>query len=322
MDMIEKQNNQGIKTPHHPLVYLNGDFLPREHALLPITTQAFNYGTAVFEGIRGYKQSSNNEISIFRLDEHLKRFKQSASLLLIDKIPPHDELKEIILTLLSRNDATKDCYIRPIAFKSNLLPNSGFGVKLSNVDSGLSINSLDMQAYVKQTGICCTISNWQRVADNSIPARAKITGSYVNSALAMEAAQRSGYDDAIMLNNKGYVSEATTSNVFIIKNKTLITPPLSAHILEGITRDTVITLAKTQLKLNVEERDISPSELLTADESFLTGTGVEIALINQIDHHKLSSSGDASYSRTIKNIYGKIVRGEISEFQHWLTPLY
>lgn len=322
MNILQKQDTKDITPFHHPLVYLNGEYLNADKALLPITTQAFNYGTGVFEGIRGYTQHSSGKLAIFRLDEHLKRFRESASLLLIDDLPTHDELKEIILTLLKRNEASSDCYIRPIAYKRQLLPNSGFGVKLSNVNNGLSINSLNMRSYVKQSGINCTISSWQRVADNSIPARAKITGSYVNSALAMEAAQRGGYDDAIMLNNKGYVAEATTSNVFIIKNKTLITPPPSAHILEGITRDTVINLAKHHLGLTVEERDISPSELLTANECFLTGTGVEITLVNQIDHKKLSSTDDLSISQAIKDMYEKAVRGEMSTFDYWLTPLY
>lgn len=306
---------------HHPWSYLNGEFVEANAALLPVTTQAFNYGTAVFEGIRGYTHFSDGKLTVFRLDDHIDRLRQSASLLLIDDLPDHQALKKIILSLLKRNNASSDCYIRPIAYKRHLLPGSGFGVKLSGISSGLSINTLNMRSYVKQDGLACTISSWRRVSDNAIPARAKITGSYVNSALAMETAQRGGYNDAIMLNQQGYVTEATTSNVFIVKNGRLITPPVTAQILEGITRDTVIKLAAACLKLQVEERDILPSELLTADECFLTGTGVEISPVSQIDHRKLNSMDTQGIAMTIKWLYEQSVRGELDAFNHWLTPV-
>jgi branched-chain amino acid aminotransferase len=322
MNLTEIHNPGEARPVHHRWTYLNGEFVEANMAVLPITTQAFNYGTAVFEGIRGYSHFSDGQVNIFRLDDHLARLRQSASLLLIDDLPEHQTLKELTLTLLKRNEAGSDCYIRPIAYKHRLLPGSGFGVKLSGVSSGLSVNSLNMRAYVKQDGIACTVSSWRRVADNSIPARAKITGSYVNSALAMEAAQHGGYDDAIMLNHHGYVAEATTSNVFMIKDGKLITPPVTAHILEGITRDTVITLATTCLGLKVIERDILPSELLTADECFLTGTGVEISPVKKIDHRRLNSMDSGSLSLSIKELYEKAVRGELNSFNYWLTPVY
>ncbi len=309
------------KPTHHPWTYLNGEFIEASLAVVPITTQAFNYGTAVFEGIRGYLHYSDEKVNIFRLDDHIKRLCQSASLLLIDDLPEHNVLKELIISLIKKNETSGDCYIRPIAFKQHLLPGIGFGVKLSGVSSGLSVNSLNMSSYTKQDGVACTISSWRRVADQSIPARAKITGSYVNSALAMEAAHQGGYNDAIMLNGHGYVAEATTSNVFIIKNGKLITPPLTAHILEGITRDTIITLAKSCLDLKVEERDILPSELLTADECFLTGTGVEVSPVNKIDQRKLNSMDTHSISMAIKGLYIQAVRGELTAFNHWLTPV-
>ncbi len=306
---------------HHRWTYLNGAFVDASEATLPITTQAFNYGTGVFEGIRGYAQVTDGGVSIFRLNDHIRRLQQSASLLLIDDLPACDALNDIVLSLLRRNEVHSDCYIRPIAYKQHLLPGSGFGVKLSGVSSGLSINSLNMRAYVRQDGLSCTISGWRRVADNSIPARAKITGSYVNSALAMEAARRGGYDDAIMLNNHGTVAEATTSNVFMVKKGKLITPPVTAHILEGITRDSVITLATRCLNLEIEEREILPSELLTADECFLSGTGVEISPVSQIDFHSLRSTQPGSISMEIKRLYAQVVSGELNEFRHWLTPV-
>ena len=321
MNVVEPPKTSETKPVHHRWSYLNGEFIEAHTAALPVTTQAFNYGTAVFEGIRGYTHFSDGKVNIFRLEDHINRLCQSASLLLIDDLPDRQALKELTLSLLKRNETSSDCYVRPVAYKRHLLPGNGFGVKLSGVSSGLSVNSLNMGAYVKQDGIACTISGWRRVADNAIPARAKITGSYVNSALAMEAAQRGGYNDAIMLNNQGYVAEATTSNVFIVKNGRLITPPVTAHILEGITRDTVITLAATCLGLKTEERDLLPSELLTADECFLTGTGVEISPVSQIDHRKLNSTDNDGLSMTIKKLYEQLVRGELNAFSHWLTPV-
>lgn len=310
----------GAKPAHHPWCYLNGDWVQAVQAQFPVTTQAFNYGTAVFEGIRGYLSADGRTLNVFRLDAHVKRLTQSAALLLID-LPEPQALHDTIVDLLQRNEARGDCYIRPIAFKQHLLPGSGFGVKLSGVSSGLSINSLNMSAYVRQDGLSCTVSGWRRVSDNAVPARAKITGSYVNSALAMEAASRGGFDDAIMLNSFGYVAEATTSNVFIVKDGRLITPPVTAHILEGITRDTVITLAKKYLNITVEQRDILPSELLTADECFLSGTGVEISAVRQIDHRVLNSLHADSITQSIKALYQQAVRGELEAFRAWLSPV-
>ncbi|WKV52729.1 branched-chain amino acid transaminase [Dickeya fangzhongdai] len=306
---------------HHPWIYLDGDIVPSNQASIPVTTQAFNYGTGVFEGIRAYLDASGTRLNVFRLDAHIDRLLHSASLLMLEGLPDAAGMKMIILDLLSKNKASGDCYIRPIAFKKNLLPGTGFGVKLSGVSTGFSINSLNMRSYVNPQGVRCALSHWRRVADCSIPARAKITGSYVNSALAMEAAKRAGFDDALMLNSDGNLAEATTSNIFMVRNGCLITPPVNAHILEGITRDTVITLAKRCLGLNVDERNILPSELLGSDECFLSGTGVEILPVRQIEHQLLRSHEENSLSLTIHDLYMKAVRGQLDEFTDWLTPV-
>lgn len=305
----------------HPWIYLNDSFIPSRQNVFPVTTQAFNYGTGVFEGIRAYINTSGEQLNIFRLDEHLERLLQSAKILHLHGLPNAEELKKITIKLLQKNNPQENCYIRPIAFKQDLLPDAGFGVKLSGIRTGLTIYSLNMHAYAKQDGLRCTITSWRRIADSAIPARAKITGSYVNSALATETAQRNGFDEALMLNSHGNLAESTTSNVFIIKRGRLITPPLSAHILEGITRDTVIILAKRYLNLSVEERDILPSELLSADECFLCGTGMEITPVSQIDHHLTHSMKLNSISLKIRSLYAQVVRGELEEFNHWLTPV-
>ncbi|SHO58669.1 branched-chain amino acid transaminase [Vibrio quintilis] len=306
---------------HHHWVYLHGDYIPAEQASIAVTTQAFNYGTAVFEGIRGYLNPRTNILSVFRLDDHLRRLKQSADLLLIDSLPSVEKLTRVVLELLHRNEAAQDCYLRPVAYKQSLLPGAGFGVKLTGVSSGLSVNSLNMPSAAAEKESRCTISRWQRIPDNVIPARAKITGSYVNSALAMESARRGGFDDALMLNIQGNLAEATTSNVFLVRQGKLVTPPVSAHILEGITRDSVIQLAD-YMGFTVEQRDIAPSEIFAAEECFLTGTGVEIKPVTQIDHCFLNSGKENSITRQVQSAYLKAVRGELPAFSHWLTPVY
>lgn len=303
----------------YPWVYLDGQIVAAAEALVPVTTQALNYGTAVFEGIRAYV-GGNGELNIFRLDDHLKRLENSARLLQMENLPRRAEMKEIILDLLRRNEASADSYIRPLAYKKALLPGIGFGVKLTGVSTGLVINTLPMGAYMPAGGIRCAISSWRRTPDVSLPSRAKITGSYANSALAMESAQRNGFDDALMLNVHGNLAESTTSNVFVVKDGCLITPPLSAHILEGITRDTVMTLAREQLGLKVIERDISFSELFSVDECFLAGTGVEIVAVTQIDHYRLEN-GVGEISAAVRGLYLETVKGVNSKYAHWLSPV-
>lgn len=304
----------------HPWVYLDGQVVAAAEALVPVTTQAFNYGTAVFEGIRAYV-AGNGKLNVFRLDDHLRRLENSARLLQLDNLPQRAEMKEIILDLLRRNEVSTESYIRPLAYKKALLPGSGFGVKLTGVSTGLVINTLAMSAYMPPSGIRCAISSWRRIPDVSLPARAKITGSYANSALAMESAQRNGFDDALMLNVHGNLAESTTANVFIVKDGCLITPPLSAHILEGITRDTVITLAREELGLNVIERDISFSELFSVEECFLAGTGVEIVPVTQIDHHRMQENGVGEISAAVRSLYLETVKGLKSKYTHWLSPV-
>ncbi|MGQ7242251.1 branched-chain amino acid transaminase [Salinicola sp. V024] len=304
----------------HPWVYLDGEVVAAAEARISTTTQAFNYGTAVFEGIRAYA-TTNGELNVFRLDDHLKRLESSARLLQLEDLPRRPAMKEVILDLLRRNQVSTDSYIRPLAYKKALMPGFGFGVKLTGVSTGLAINTLAMGAYMPAEGIRCAVSSWRRIPDCSLPARAKITGSYANSALAMESAQRIGCDDALMLNVHGNLAESTTSNVFIVKDGNLITPPLSAHILEGITRDTVITLARDELGLKVIERDVSFSELFSIDECFLSGTGVEVVPVTQIDHYKLQESGVGEISTAIRRLYLETVKGLNTKYTHWLTPV-
>jgi branched-chain amino acid aminotransferase len=301
----------------YPWAYLRGKKVEISEATISITTQAFNYGTGVFEGIRAYSSDDGLQLNIFRLEEHLQRLTTSARFLKILDLPSVIDLKTIIIDLIRANNCKEDCYIRPIVFKQSLLPGQGFGVKLSGVSASFSINMLPMPSKTsKASGIKCMISPWVRTPDNSIPSRAKICGGYVNSALALESAIAAGYDETIMLNNSGDITEASTSNVFFIKNNRIYTPSLTSHILPGITRDTIITLAK-QMGLEVIEKRIILSEAFDADECFLCGTGIEIAPVIQLDSYRIGNGSLGKLTQTLMNNYFNIVRGKIDST--WLT---
>lgn len=305
------------KIKQYQWAYLRGNKVQISEATISITTQAFNYGTGIFEGIRAYISADGSQLNIFRLEEHLQRLSTSARFLKIFDLPSEIDLKAIIIDLIRANDCKEDCYIRPIVFKQSLLPGQRFGVKLTGVSSSFSINMLPMPSSAsKSSGIKCMISPWRRTPDNSIPSRAKICGGYVNSALALESAITAGYDETIMLNNTGDIAEASTSNVFFIKNNQLYTPSLTSHILPGITRDTIIILAQ-QMGLNVIEKRIILSEAYDADECFLCGTGIEIAPVIQLDSYRIGNGSPGKLTQALMNSYFNIVRGKMDS--NWLT---
>lgn len=308
-------------TPRHfDWVYWAGELCRAQEVSLPLTTQAFNYGTGVFEGIRAYK-SASGAVGVFRLDDHMQRLQASARLLKMDTLPDHAALVDAVLAVLRQNACDDDCYVRPIAFKQALQPGAGFGVRLEGVSDGFSINCLPMPSASQLQALRCCVPAWRRVPDYCIPARAKVTGLYANAALAMQAAHSAGCDDAIMLNQQGQVAEATTANVFIRRGRRLITPPESAHILAGITRDTVLQLCANDVGMVVEERDISLAELYSADECFLTGTGREIAAVVSIDGYTIDQGAPGEITTTLFHRYQALVRGGVECYAHWITPV-
>lgn len=308
------------KINSHLWCYFEGDFLPAQEATISVSNQAFNYGTGVFEGIRAYKAHDSDVLNVFRLEDHYTRFLESSSLLNIELGVDTQDLSQITIELLKKNNLKCDCYIRPIGFKKALLPGVKFGVKLSGVSSGLAINVIPMGSYVNQSGIHCGVSSWRRVPDTALPSRAKITGAYVNSALAMESSQALGFDDALIFNNAGNLAEATTSNVFIVRNNKLITPPATADILPGITRSTIFRIAKNEFSLEVFEQELSLSDVLLADECFLTGTGVEVTPVISVNNRRIGRGEIGEVTSRIKSTYIEIVRGKRKEYQYWLTP--
>ncbi|HSR29865.1 MAG TPA: branched-chain amino acid transaminase, partial [Anaerolineae bacterium] len=237
--------------------FFTGKFVPIEEAKVSIMTHAFNYGTGCFEGIRAYWSEQDQQLYVFRLREHYERMHRSARILRIHLPQTVEELGEITLELLRREGYHEDAYIRPLAYKVDEL----IGVRLHDLTDGFAMFAVPFGRYLeKEEGAHVCLSSWRRVDDNAIPARAKITGAYINSALSKTDALLSGYDEALVLTQDGHISEGSAENFFLLRDGTLITPPVTSNILEGITRDTIITLAREEMGLCTIERPIDRSE--------------------------------------------------------------
>ncbi len=302
------------------IVYSDGEFKNLADVRIYLNNQALNYGTGTFEGIRGYWDNQLNQLNLFRVKDHYARLIESAKVLKIDLGLTVDDLVEITIELIKKNNLKENIYVRPLALKKSLVPGGKFGVKLNGVDSTFGINVLPMSKYVNTDGISLMISSWQRLPNESIPSHAKITGSYVNSALAFEEACEHGFDDAVMLNVKGDCAEATTSNIFIIDNSVVKTPPVSAGILNGITRQSVIEMC-SYLDIQCIEIDIDKHSLLESDECLLTGTGVEILPVIRVDGNIIGKSS-GSISKKLINLFDEIKMNRSPYFSNWLTSVY
>ena len=294
--------------------YFEGDVVPIEDASVSIATHSFNYGTAVFEGIRAYMQEDGSTALLFGR-EHYERLLRNARLVRASVPETADALVEITLDLIRRNAHGGDVYIRPLIYKS--APN--IRVQLTGLDDRVAIFTMPLGDYLPTGGIRVTVSGWQRVSDNAIPARGKITGSYVNAAFAAEDAHAAGYDDAILLTGDGHVAEASAANLFVVFGNEIATPPLADDVLGGITRGAILKLA-ADAGYDVVERRIDRSELYLADEVFLTGTGVQVAPIASIDDRPIGSDG-FPVSLDIQRRYFAAVRGTDPRYASWLTPI-
>ncbi|HET7479718.1 MAG TPA: branched-chain amino acid transaminase [Rubrobacteraceae bacterium] len=296
--------------------YHGGEMVRMGDVRLSPATHALNYGTGVFEGIRAYWSEGRGTLQVLKMREHYERFEKSCRLLRIDMPNTVDELCDITLEILKRNAPREDTYIRPLAYKAA----ESVGVNLKG-RSELSVFTVPMGNYVELTGLKCCVSSWRRVADNAIPTRAKCTGSYVNTALAVDAAHRAGYDDAIFLTQSGFVSEASAANIFVVRKGQLITPPVTADILEGITRDAVMELAEKELGMPAEQRDVGRTELYAADEVFLTGTGFQIAPVVEVDDRPIGTGSIGPVAERLQEIYFKAARGELDEYTDWTVAV-
>jgi branched-chain amino acid aminotransferase len=307
-----------LTTMDAKVLYMNGEYIPTEHGVISIRTHAFAYGTGVFEGIRGYWNEEKQQVYLFRLREHYERLLRSGKIMRM-KLPYSIEtLIESSVELVKRNDQHEDVYLRPVGYKADQI----IGVRLHDLTDHFLLTSEPMGDYVTIGGLRCGVSSWRRIDDNAIPARAKITGSYANAALAKTEALQNGFDEAIMLNHEGHVSEGSAENIFLFQNGELITPAPSENILLGITRDTVIQLAKEELGLTVRERQIDRTELYTADEVFLCGTGAQIAPVIEIDHNLVGNGQTGPIGQKLQDLYFDIVRGKLPKYLDWCTPVY
>ena len=297
-------------------VWFDGQYLKWEEAKVPIFVHALHYGTAVFEGIRAYP--SNDNLYIFRLKEHMDRLRKSANVYSFTTKFSTDELCKAAVDLIRKNGIRESCYIRPLTF-----------VGMHGIDLNVTKNSpthttiiiFPFAKYFKGDGISACISSWRRIDDESIPPMAKASGNYLNSVLATQECRRNGYDESILLDRNGCVSEASGENIFVVRNGKLHTPQLSDSILEGITRNTAITIAR-ELGYDVVERPISRTELYLADEIFLTGTAAEIIAITKIDGNTIGNGREGTMTKSIRENYERIVIGKSKKFMGWLTPTW
>ena len=300
--------------------YFEGQIVPFENATVSVMTHALNYGTAVFGGLRGYWNSDEEQLYLFRPLDHFERFLQSASLLRMTLPHTPETLTEVLRQLIQAEGYQTNCYVRPLAYKSSEM----IGVKLHGVDDEITMFSIPFGSYVddKEEGMHVGFSAWRRVDDNAIPARGKIAGSYVNSALIKSDALLAGYDEALVLTQDGHLSESSAANLFIVRRGQLITPAVNGDVLEGITRRTVIELAREELGLTVVERAIDRTEVYVADEMFMCGTGVQIAAVTQVEHRNVGTGKMGEVTRALSSVFYDVVTGRNPKYRHFLSPVY
>ena len=267
-----------------PIVYFRNQFIPFEDAKISIATQALHYGTGAFGGLRGIIDPQNpDQVLLFRLDRHCQRLSNSAKFLHYDL--PAEKIKNVIVEFVKKNSVDKSFYIRPFVYTSDL----GIAPRLHNIEKDFFVYGLELGDYLSPDGVTCRISSWYRQEDRSLPLRGKISGAYITSSLAKTEAVESGFDEALLMNSQGKISEASGMNVFLVRNGQLITPGFDQDVLEGITRDSILTLAK-DLGIPTIERSVDKSELFIADEVFLSGTAAKITPVKQIENYHLPQS--------------------------------
>ncbi|MFA7249316.1 MAG: branched-chain amino acid transaminase [Dehalococcoidia bacterium] len=302
-----------------PTAFFEGKFVPLEEANINIMTHAFNYGTAVFEGIRGNWNEEAGELYLFKVREHIQRIQQSAKIMRMEIRYTEDELVAMVQQVAERCGYREDVYIRPMVYKASKV----VGLRMHNLDDEFLLYVTPFGAYLDpDAGARCMTSSWRRVDDTGIPARAKVTGIYVNNSMAKTEAQLNGFDEAIMLNHDGHVSEGSGENIVMLRHGRLVTPPPSDNILEGITLDTALELAKTHLGLEVDRRSIDRTELYIADEVFMTGTAAHVTPITEVDRVAVGNGQPGRVAKQIQELYFQMITGRMPQYSDWLTPVY
>jgi branched-chain amino acid aminotransferase len=301
------------------LVFFDGKIVPYSEAKVGVLTHGLNYGTGIFGGIRGYWNYEEKQMFVFRPLDHYKRFLDSSKLLRMELPYTKESLTEATLELIRKQNFRENIYIRPLAFYGDEI----IGVRLHNLTPRMAISAVPFGRYIEQEeGAHVTISSWWRVEDNMIPARGKIVGAYVNSALSKTDAQLSGFDEAIVLSQNGHVSEGSAENIFMVKNGVVLTPPVTENILEGIVRRTFIQLIQDELGMEVQERSIDRTELFLADELFFGGTGVQLVSITRIDHRLIGDGSMGPLTLKLRDLFFDVVFGRNTKYRNWCMPVY
>jgi branched-chain amino acid aminotransferase len=290
--------------------YFQNKFVPFKEANISIATHALHYGTGAFGGLRGIPSPDNvNQILLFRLDRHCNRLSESAKLLSYDL--PGAKIQQIIIDFVKKNKPQKPFYIRPFVYTSDL----GIAPRLHKIEKDFFVYGLELGDYLPPEGISCRISSWYRQEDRSLPLRGKVSGAYITSSLAKTEAVESGFDEAILMNSQGKVCEASGMNLFMVRNNKLITPGFNQDILEGITRDSILTIAQ-DLGIETEERAIDKTELFIADEVFLSGTAAKVTPVKQIENYHFASEG--IITEKIKAKLTAITNNQEPKYQDWI----
>lgn len=298
--------------------FFHNQFIPLSEARIGVMTQALHYGTGIFEGIRGNWNSEQKQTYLFRLKEHYDRMLSGCRVLKISLPYTASELCQLTIELVARCEFQEDIYVRPLAYKST----ESLGVRLHGLDDDFLAFVIPWGPYLDVDKAKAGVSSWRRPDDNVIPPQVKLTGLYVNNALAKTEAIENGYDEAIMLTPDGHVSEGTGENIFLVTGGRLVTPASYNNILMGITRDTVIKLAQNELGIEVIERQVDRSELYTAEECFFTGTAAHITPVAEIDHRKIGNGEIGKITGSLQEIYSRVIRGKHPKYLDWCTPVY
>ena len=301
------------------LAFFHGNIVPISEAKVSVMTHALHYGTAVFEGVRGNWNEAQNKLFVFRMAEHYDRLLQGCRMMLMDIPYSTEDLCNITIELLQSCGYKQDLYIRPLAYKSQELVAN---LRLQDLDSDFTLMAVPFGAYIDAEGaIDCTTSSWRRIDDTIIPPRVKISGHYVNSILAKTEATLAGFDEAIMLTQDGDVSEGSGENLFMVVNGSIFTPPVADNNLNGITRDSAITLAKDLLGIEVVERRIRRSELYLCDEVFLTGTAAHITPVGSLDRRPIGEGGVGPIATKLRDAYVEVIKGDNPDYIRWCTEV-
>jgi len=305
-----------VKFTFSKYVWFDGKFVHETKANIPVTTHAIHYGTSVFEGIRAYWNTKN--LFIFRLKEHIERFRNSGKFYHISLNFSDRQIENAIINLCRKNKLKKSCYIRPFYFVGQ------YGINLNvtkKAPTHVAIITFPFGDLFNKNGISATISKWRKFSDASTPTQAKMGGNYLNSILATQDAKQRGFDEAILLDQSDYVSEAPGENIFLVKNNELITPSLNSSALNGITRKSIIAIAK-DMGLKSKVRKVGKNELKVADEIFLSGTAAEITPVIQIDKRRISDSKVGNITKSLITAYSNIVMNKNEKYSKWLTKVY